>query len=99
MKSIKTKTLTFVTAVMLMGPFLSGSYLIYKYYAMGTRLSREVNETLRALNSSFVRDIRSAMLANQISEVKESIKSMKTFKPIQKVLLLDREGKIVINEK
>lgn len=85
--------------VMLMGPFFSGSYLIYKYYNMGTRLSREVNETFRALNSSFVRDIRSAMLANQISEVRESIKSMKTFKKIQRVILLDRKGGMVINEK
>lgn len=98
MKSVKTKILIFVIVVMLMGPFLSGSYLIHKYYGMGTRLSDEINETFRVLNSTFVRDVRNAMLANQISEVRESIKTMMVYKQIQKVLLLDPGGKAVMDE-
>lgn len=98
MLSIKGKIVFFVVVMMVILPVLFALYFTREYYEQGERVAKNVEETFQILNATIVRDLRNAMLANQIPGIRESILSMRAFKQIRSTTLLDSEGRIVMDD-
>lgn len=98
MTSIKSKIVLFTVVMMILLPVVFALYFIREHTAMDKQIAENVEETFQILNATWVRDLRNAMLANQISGIRDSFLSMRAFKQIRSATLLDGYGKVAMKD-
>lgn len=96
-KSLRTRITVWTVAAMLIIPVTVGMVIMLKQFELASSISKTMDESDNIFKVTLLRDLRHAMMVNQLDGVREVLSRVSSFKGIRGVYLINANGLPVLS--